>query len=151
MNIFVPHLLLRLPREAEPPCNLWPCLSIMAGPPYKTILSPSHPVCGHQRTEIVSQTKVSETDLTVHLQKALLPAGFVMPAGNVGMFVSASLLASWSVRSLFHLLSHGSCSGSFSSALLDCSEQTVLASPLSSYFLTIFIFMKCCFHPHVYT
>ena len=60
-------------------------------------------------------------------------------------------LASWSVRSLFHLLSHGSCSGSFSSALLDCSEQTVLASPLSSYFLTIFIFMKCRFHPHVCT
>lgn len=33
-------------------------------------------------------------------------------------------LASWSVWSLFHLLSHGSCSGSFSSVLLDCSEQT---------------------------
>ena len=30
-------------------------------------------------------------------------------------------------------------------------QSKLLPSPLSSYFLTIFIFMKCCFHPHVYT
>lgn len=55
MNIFTPQLLFpyfQLPREAEPPCNLWPCLRIMAELPYKTILSLSQPVCGHHHPEI---------------------------------------------------------------------------------------------------
>lgn len=143
MNIFTPQLLLpyfQLPREAEPPCNLWPCLRIMAELPYKTILSPSQPVCGHHCPEIFLSPRpmcLKPTSRSTCRRLSFLLGLWCQLdtwacQSQLLLFLSPS-----SVRPLFRFLSRGSCSGGFSSALLGCWEQTALASPLSGYFRSL--------------
>lgn len=121
------------------------------------------PIASHlwasSRDFLVSQTKVSETDLTVHLQKAVLPAGFVMPARNLGMLVLAPPLSvllvhavplpfpfSWFL--LWWLLISAS-------GLLRANCARFPSLQLLSQFivgtLATFILMKCCFHPRMCT
>ena len=120
-SLLYPSLFTAICPGAACPGNLWPLLVIMAGLWYKPRLSRSLQICGRHYPEIFRMVCL-KTHLTLHMQKALLSALFMVSARTLGMWTgtSSSLLSSQSTWSLFHFLAHYPCSRGFFFVVVVC-------------------------------
>lgn len=88
-SLLYPSLFTAICPGAACPGNLWPLLVIMAGLWYKPRLSRSLQICGRHYPEIFRMVCL-KTHLTLHMQKALLSALFMVSARTLGMWTGTS-------------------------------------------------------------